>query len=104
MKEKKGVQTKKSSFTTQKSVADKTLKMEEEKKFTIGKINLMLIAASFLIIVLGFFLMAGAPTDVDFNPDIFSTRRIVVGPMISFFGFLSMAFSILYKPKTKEKE
>lgn len=76
---------------------------DEGKKFTIEKINLILIGISFLIIIIGFFLMAGPATIVDFEPDIFSTRRIVVGPMISFFGFLSMVFSILYKPK-KDKE
>lgn len=73
--------------------------MEENKRFTIGKINLVLIGVSFLIIVLGFILMTGAPTEVEFNPDVFSTRRIIVGPMISFFGFLFMIFAILYKPK-----
>lgn len=70
----------------------------------IGKINLLLIAIGFIIIVLGFFLMTGSATEIEFNPDIFSTRRIVVGPMISFFGFLFVVFAILYKPKKAEKE
>lgn len=75
--------------------------MEENKSFTLDKINLVLIAAGFLIIVLGFILMSGSTTHVEFNPDIFSTRRITVGPMISFFGFLFIVFAILYKPKAK---
>ena len=33
-----------------------------------------------------------------FNPDIFSTRRIVIGPCVTFIGFLLMAFAILIKP------
>ena len=61
--------------------------------------NLLLIGAGFLIIVFGFLLMTGSATEVEFNPDIFSTRRSVVGPMISFFGFLFMVFAIMYKPK-----
>jgi uncharacterized membrane protein len=77
--------------------------MEKDRRFTLGKTNLQLIAAGFVVIVLGFLLMTGAPSGVEFNPDIFSTRRIVIGPMISFFGFLFIVFAILYKPKT-EKE
>ena len=77
--------------------------MEKDRRFMLGKTNLQLIAAGFVVIVLGFLLMTGAPSGVEFNPDIFSTRRIVVGPMISFFGFLFIVFAILYKPKT-EKE
>ena len=76
----------------------------EEKKFVISKINYILIAVAFAIIVIGFLLMGGKPSGVEFNPDIFSTRRIVVGPMISFSGFLFMVFAILYKPKSKRAE
>ena len=75
--------------------------MENTPRFTIGKINLILIAVGFLIIVAGFFLMTGSTTLTEFNPDIFSSRRITVGPMISFFGFLFIVFAILYKPKNK---
>ena len=76
--------------------------MEENKKFTLAKMNLILIAVAFGVIVLGFILMTGSSTEVEFNPDIFSTRRITVGPMISFFGFLFMIFAILFKPKAKK--
>ncbi|NLI72614.1 MAG: DUF3098 domain-containing protein [Bacteroidales bacterium] len=76
----------------------------EEKKFVISKINYILIAVSLVIIVIGFLLMGGKPSGVEFNPDIFSTRRIVVGPMVSFAGFLFMIFAILYKPKSRREE
>ena len=47
-----------------------------------------------------FLLMGGEPsTDEAFNPDIFSTVRIAVGPTISFLGFVLMFFAILYKKK-----
>lgn len=75
--------------------------MEENKRFTLGKINIILIAVGFAIIVLGFILMTGSTTTTQFNPDIFSVRRITVGPMISFFGFLFIIFAILFKPKAK---
>jgi uncharacterized membrane protein len=75
--------------------------MEENKRFTLGKINIILIAVGFVIIVLGFILMTGSGTVKEFNPDIFSFRRITVGPTISFFGFLFVIFAILFKPKAK---
>lgn len=70
-------------------------------KQTLSKFNLILIAVSFAIIVLGFCLMVGEPSGDVYNPDIFSFRRITVGPMISLFGFVSMIFAILYRPKKK---
>jgi uncharacterized membrane protein len=75
--------------------------MEEKKKFTLDKINLILIAIGFVIILIGFLLMTGSTTVDEFNPDIFSTRRITVGPMISFAGFLFIIFAILFKKKSK---
>ena len=75
--------------------------MENNKKLTLGKLNLLLIAVGFIIIVLGFVLMTGSSTEVELNPDIFSTRRRVGGPMIAFLGFLFTIFAILYKPKSK---
>jgi len=70
-------------------------------KQTLSKLNLILIAVSLAIIVLGFCLMAGEPSGEVYNPDIFSVRRITVGPMISLFGFISMIVAILYRPRKK---
>ena len=71
-------------------------------KFNIPKINAIAIAVSVVIIIIGFALMVGAPSGAtEFNPDIFSTRRITVGPMIAFFGFILMIVAILYKPRKK---
>ena len=68
-------------------------------KKTLPTLNLILIAVSVVIIVLGFALMAGEPSGEVYNPDIFSFRRITVGPMISLFGFVSMLFAILFRAK-----
>ncbi len=75
--------------------------MEKNTQFTLGKINLYLIAVGFIVLVIGFILMTGSTTEVEFNPDIFSQRRITVGPMVSFFGFLFIIFAILAKPRKK---
>ena len=63
--------------------------------------NFILMAVCAAMIVIGFILMSGGGSSIEggFNPDIFSTRRIVVGPTVSFLGFLLMAFAIIYRPK-----
>ncbi len=72
-------------------------------KYNIPKLNAILIAISLLIVVLGFVLMAGEPSGAtEFNPDIFSLRRITIGPMIALFGFIMMIVSILFKNRKKQ--
>ena len=57
------------------------------------------------MIIIGFLLMAGESTTMDhFNTEIFSTRRIVVGPTIAFLGFIFMAFGIIYRNKKEINE
>lgn len=73
---------------------------EAPVQFPLVKINFILMAIAGAAIIIGFLLMLGPGSDVNhFEPDIFSTRRIVVGPAISFLGFLFMAFAIIYKPR-----
>ncbi len=68
-----------------------------------ARINFILMAVCLAMIIIGFILMSGPGSSVEggFNPDIFSTRRIVVGPTVSFLGFLLMAFAIIYTPKSR---
>ena len=74
------------------------------KNCPVGKKNLVLMAISFVIIIVGFVLMLGPNSDQAFNPDIFSFRRITVGPMVSLFGFVFMIFAIMYKFKDKNND
>ncbi|MBD5369704.1 MAG: DUF3098 domain-containing protein [Bacteroides sp.] len=69
-----------------------------------SKTNLLMMAGCLCLIILGFILMGGSSSSIEtgFNPDIFSTRRIVVGPAIAFLGFLLMAFAIIYTPRHKK--
>lgn len=70
------------------------------KNFAFSKINYILLIVGFLIVVAGFILMSGSGTTEEaFNPDIFSTRRIVVGPMVCLVGFLFVVVAILVKSK-----
>ena len=70
-----------------------------------SKWNYICMGACCLLIIIGFLLMLGGGSSVEngFNPDIFSTRRIVVGPLLAFLGFLFMAFAILIDPVKLKK-
>ena len=68
-----------------------------------SKTNFIMMGVCLFMIVLGFILMSGGGSDDPdvFNPEIFSTRRIVVGPAIAFLGFVAMAIAIIIKPRKK---
>lgn len=70
-------------------------------KHRLSKLNLILLTIAFIIIVVGFFLTAGEPSGEVYNPDIFSFRRITVGPMTSLAGFVLMIIAILIPTKKK---
>lgn len=74
--------------------------MTDELQKPFVKKNFLFMAISLAMIVGGFLLMTGSANgDVPgFNQDIFSTRRIIIGPGIAFLGFVAMAFAILYTP------
>lgn len=67
-----------------------------ESQQPFSKVNFWLIGGCCILIVIGFLLMSGGGSTIEggFNPDIFSFRRIVVGPFIAFLGFLLLAFAI----------
>lgn len=66
----------------------------------LGRNNFIFMAVAGAMIILGFLLMLGGSSTTEaFNPDIFSTRRIVVGPLICFLGFVAMAAAVCIKPR-----
>lgn len=77
-----------------------------KKDFAFGKENFIIIALSVVIIVIGFLLMSGGGSEESsgFNPDIFSTRRIVVAPAVTVIGFVLMIVGILKNSKEKVSE
>lgn len=75
---------------------------DTENNMPLMRNNFILMIAAGIMIVLGFILMTGSASGIDeYNPEIFSTRRIVVGPFISFLGFVLMAVAIIIRPKNK---
>ena len=80
------------------------LERESFDQKPLTRTNFIAMAVSAAPIILGFVLMlGGSTTETEFNPDIFSTRRIVVGPAVAFIGFVAMAIAIIIRPK-KDKE
>mgnify|MGYP001132685325 CR=1 FL=1 len=72
------------------------------EQFPLVKTNFILMAISGAMILIGFLLMlGGSSTTESFNPDIFSTRRIVIGPTIAFLGFIFMGIGIVYRSNKK---
>lgn len=71
-----------------------------------SKKNYLLMGASLLLILIGFILMSGGQSEdpTAFSPEIFSSRRIVIAPIICLSGFILMIYAILVKPTTTKKE
>ena len=71
-----------------------------KRNVPFDKMNYLLLAAGFIIIVIGFLLMTGpGSTETHFEPDIFSFRRIKLAPTVCFFGFIFIIYAIMRKPK-----
>ncbi len=86
--------------TSKATSATQTDEQQTYVKMPLAKINFILMAIAGTMIISGFLLMlGGSSTAEQFNPDIFSTRRIVVGPTIAFLGFLFMGFGIIYRSR-----
>ena len=82
------------------------LKNENTPKetFALGKENYKLMIIGFVVVVLGFLLMAGGGSGDPkvFNPDIFSFRRITLAPIVILAGLLFEIYAIMKKQKPTE--
>lgn len=84
---------------------DSGIEHEDFAQMPLGRNNFIIMIAAGVMIVVGFLLMlGGSSTAEQFNPDIFSTRRIVVGPAICFLGFVAMAVAVCLKPRHKTEK
>jgi hypothetical protein len=72
----------------------------DKKDLAFGRMNYILLAVGMLVVIIGFILMGGgSSTEDSYNPDIFSTRRIVVAPVVCLLGFVSMVYAVVHKSK-----
>jgi Protein of unknown function (DUF3098) len=80
------------------------LKKETKKgvvDFAFGRENYVLMLIGIGLIVLGFILMSGggAGNPAEWNPDIFSFRRITLAPVLVILGFVVEVIAIVKKSK-----
>lgn len=74
-----------------------------KRDLAFDKTNFILLAAGMIVVIIGFILMSGSgSTATEYNPDIFSTRRIVVAPIVCLVGFCSIIYAIIHKPKSDD--
>lgn len=72
----------------------------DKRNLAFGRINFILLAMGMLLVVIGFLLMTGSASDTtQYQPDIFSARRIKVAPVVCLVGFVSMIYAVVRKPK-----
>ena len=72
----------------------------DKKNLAFEKVNFILLAIGMAVVILGFILMSGSgSTEQAFNPEVFSTMRIKVAPVVCFVGFVSIIYAIIRKPK-----
>lgn len=69
-----------------------------KRPFIFRTTSRCIIITACLLILLGYMLMSGSgSTDQSFNPDIFSTRRIVIAPTLCLSGYLLVIIGIIKK-------
>lgn len=73
----------------------------EKQTFVFSKQNYMLMIAGIVLMIIGYFMMAGGGSDNPevFNPEIFSFQRIILAPIFILAGLLIEVFAIMMKGK-----
>ena len=80
-------------------------KVKEKVTYPLTTINFILMGICLLLIIIGFWLMAGDANVGDtFNKNLFESSRVTTGPIIAFLGFVLMAFAIIYRKKDNKQE
>ena len=76
----------------------KKVKDQNKPIFLFTRMNYIILLFSLFLLLIGFICMTGGggENDFDFNPEIFSARRIILAPIIIIAGYIGMVFSIFY--------
>ena len=76
-----------------------------KRNLAFGRMNYILLAIGMAIVIFGFILMSGGgSSEQAYDPEIFSARRIKVAPLVCLFGFVSIVYAVVYKPKEKHTD
>ena len=72
--------------------------LEQKNFFLFNKKKYIILICSLLLLVLGFLLMSGGGAlGSEFNPEIFSSRRIIIAPTILIIAFIMSGIAIMIK-------
>lgn len=95
----------KNTTTQNPAPKDQALKKESPSQLPLRRINFILMAIAAAMIVIGFALTSGGASETpdQFNPEIFSVRRLIVGPNIAFLGYIFMGLGIMW-PSRKNSD
>lgn len=76
-------------------------KKEEKESMPLGRKNYIVIASAVVVLIIGFLLLAGGGSDNpdQFNYEMFSTRRLVVAPILLVIGYVLIGFGIMKRFK-----
>ena len=93
----------KTPSATSKATASKASSHEKinESAFAFGRENFILLFISIGLLFIGYILMSGGKAESPdvFNPDVFSTRRITVAPLVVMAGYALAVWAIVKKAK-----
>ena len=79
--------------------------MNHKKVFAFDRTNFVLLAVGVVVVILGMVLMSGANSDTEhFNPEIFSTMRIKIAPLVCLAGYLFMIYAVMRKPRDSKED
>lgn len=79
--------------------------MDKKKVFAFDRVSFILLTVGVIVVLIGMILMSGSGSDAaQFNPEIFSARRIKVAPVVCLFGYLFMAYAIIRRPRSGSKD
>lgn len=72
-----------------------------ESAFAFGKENFILLFISIGLLFIGYILMSGGKAESPdvFNPEVFSTRRITIAPLVVMAGYALAIWAIVKKAK-----
>lgn len=76
----------------------------KSSQLPLGKTNYIVVATGVALLIVGFLLMSGGASEnpvTEFNYEMFSTRRIVVAPIVLLLGFIAVGVGIMKQFNTK---
>lgn len=67
----------------------------------LGKINYILMAVGFAILIIGYVLLSGgkSPDPKVFSTELFTTTRVTIAPVLIILGFTVEIIALIIKPK-----